>query len=246
MRSDPKQFWRALKRGKRSTQGLPDISDTELFNHFASLNGTVPDMTSDFDTQIRATIQRDHGDGDVILDSVITMDVSTAITHMKSGKAAGVDRLIPELFIHGKDILLPYLTALFNVVFDSGKYPTAWAEGILHLIYKKGDVNDPANYGDITLLSCLGKLFERVLYNRIKQWEINNSVLNEEQAGFRSGYSTEDNLFVLQTLICKTLYSKERLYCGFIDLKKAYNSVYRQGLWYKVIYIYNMVYMVNY
>ena len=113
MRSDPKQFWRALKRGKRPTQGLPDISDTELFNHFASLNGTVPDMTSDFDTQIRATIQRDHGDGDVILDSVITMDeVSTAITHMKSGKAAGVDRLIPELFIHGKDILLPYLTAL--------------------------------------------------------------------------------------------------------------------------------------
>ena len=122
-----------------------------------------------------------------------------------------------------------------HYVFDSGKYPTAWAEGILHLIYKKGDVNDPANYRDITLLSCLGKLFERVLYNRIKQWEINNSVLNEEQAGFRSGYSTEDNLFVLQTLICKTLYSKERLYCGFIDLKKAYNSVHRQGLWYKVI-----------
>ena len=71
----------------------------------------------------------------------------------------------------------------------NGIYTTIWAEGIMRLIYRKGDVNYPFNYWDIPLLSCLGKVFERVLISQIKIWETGNHVLNEEQVGFKSQLS---------------------------------------------------------
>ena len=83
----------------------------------------------------------------------------------------------------------------------------------------------------LTLLSNLGKLFDKILYNRIVDWEQNNQLLTEEQAGFWSGYATADHVFVLQSLISKSFCSGKRLYCGMIDFQKAFNSVYRQGLW---------------
>ena len=114
-------------------------------------------------------------------------------------------------------------------------YPEGWTQGILQLIYKNGDKNNPNNNRDITLMSCFGKLFDQVLYNRLKCWESDHSVLHEEQAGFRSGYSTTDHIFTLQSLITASKHSKSKLYCSFIDFRKAFNSVYRDGLWYKII-----------
>ncbi len=57
----------------------------------------------------------------------------------------------------------------------------------------------------------------------------------DEQIGFRSTHAAEDNVFLLNTLIVKSVESNKRLYCGMIDFQKAFNSIYRQGLWYKVI-----------
>ena len=53
----------------------------------------------------------------------------------------------------------------------------------------------------ITLLSTLGKLFTRVINNRLSQWAEEYSVYIEAQAGFRSGMGTVDNIFVLHGLI---------------------------------------------
>ena len=56
--------------------------------------------------------------------------------------------------------------------------------------------------------------------------------IHESQSGFRAGYSTIDNAFVLQTLISKILSKKRRkFYVGFIDFKTAYDSVDRSILW---------------
>ena len=56
----------------------------------------------------------------------------------------------------------------FNVVLDSGIVPTEWCIGVIIPIFKnKGENTNPDNYREITLLSCLGKLFTSVLNNRI-------------------------------------------------------------------------------
>ena len=76
--------------------------------------------------------------------------------------------------------------------------------GIIQPIYKKkGSVNDPDNYRGITLLSCTSKLFTALVNNRLSTFlEASPSgTLNEDQAGFRSGYSTLDHIFTLHSLI---------------------------------------------
>ena len=57
-------------------------------------------------------------------------------------------------------------------------------------------------------------------------------LIDESQAGFRSGYSTIDNAFVLQSIISKLLSKKRgKLYVAFIDFKTAFDSVHRGKLW---------------
>lgn len=67
-------------------------------------------------------------------------------------------------------------------------------------------------------------------------WASENDVIKENQAGFRKGYSTVDNMFILNTLINKYISkSRGRLYCLFVDFQKAFDRVWREGLNYKLI-----------
>ena len=83
----------------------------------------------------------------------------------------------------------------------------------------------------ITLLSCFGKLFTAVLNERLTSYFEENHLIWEEQAGFRHGHSTLDHIFVLHSLIDLYLSKRERVYCAFIDYKKAFDLVNRTSLW---------------
>lgn len=122
---------------------------------------------------------------------------------------------------------------MFNFVFKSEKFPESWSEGFIVPVPKKGNLNKVDNYRGITLLSTLGKLFTRILNNRLYFWADCYGVLIENQMGFRAGYSTVDNMFVLNALIDTILGQGRKLYCAFIDFKKAFDYVNRDCLWYK-------------
>ena len=62
-----------------------------------------------------------------------------------------------------------------------------------------------------------------------------NKVLNENQAGYRKKYSTTDHVFVIKTLIDLYLSNKKKLYCAFVDFEKAFDTIWRVGLWEKLI-----------
>ena len=54
------------------------------------------------------------------------------------------------------------------------------------------------------------------------------------QFGFRKNRSTIDAIFILNAIVNKVLNSKQRLYCAFIDLKAAFDNIYRNALWFKL------------
>ena len=98
--------------------------------------------------------------------------------------------------------MLPTYVKLFNLILDSGIIPESWTVGTIKPIFKnKGDPKLPENYRPITLSSCFGKLFTQILNTRLQIYAENNNVINDSQAGFRKGYSTTDNLFILRSLI---------------------------------------------
>ena len=113
----------------------------------------------------------------------------------------------------------------------------AWSSGCIIPVFKKGDINDPNNYRGITVVSCLGKLFTSILCNRILDWNSKNDVITDAQFGFKPGFGTIDAIFVLQSLISRTLKRKKCLYCCFIDYRKAFDFVDRCKLWSKLVHL---------
>ena len=168
-------------------------------------------------------------------ESISLSEISIAINQLSNGKSAGPDRLINEFFIHGKHVLLPYLHTLFNKIFTLGYFPDAWSMGEVIPLHKKGDRSNVDNYRGITLLSAFGKLFSRLLNNRLTGWAEKYAVLIEAQAGFRENMCTADNIYVLHGLTTHLLNNNKQLYCSFIDFSKAFDYVVRDILWFKLI-----------
>ena len=132
--------------------------------------------------------------------------------------------------------ILTIYVKLFNLIFDSGESPDSWTLGIIKAIYKnKGDPNDPDNYRAIKLVSSLGKLFTSILNSRLNNFSDETYLVTKSQAVFLAGYSTQDNIFILYILITLYLSKKKKLFCCFIDFKKAFDTIWRAGLWQKLI-----------
>ena len=96
-------------------------------------------------------------------------------------------------------------------------------------------MDDPNNYRGITLLSCFAKLFTSILNARLKTWAEVSGNNSDAQFGFKSNHSTIDAALILKYLIDRQLMAKKKLYCAFIDLKKAFDSISRLSMWYKMI-----------
>ena len=99
------------------------------------------------------------------------------------------------------------------------------------IYFKKGDKEDTGNYRGITLLSVVGKVFCKIrLVERLDR----GGILHEGQAGFRVNRSCMDNVFTLNELVQGRLRENKRTYAFFLDVQKAYDTVWRDGLWLKL------------
>ena len=110
-----------------------------------------------------------------------------------------------------------------------------WKRGYITPIYKADDSFDPSNYRGITVTSNVGKLFTLVINERLVQFLDENKVIALNQIGFRRGHRTADHLFILNTIINSYFKKGKMVYVCFIDFSKAYDTVGRVGLFYKLI-----------
>src|SRR6185437_13718386 len=95
---------------------------------------------------------------------------------------------------------------------------------------KEGDDREPSNYRGITLLSVVGKVFTQVLQTRLVGWVEKKRLLEQEQGGFRPGIGCTEQTFSLVELV-KNRGREKDTFCCFIDIKKAFDRVFRAGLW---------------
>ena len=120
---------------------------------------------------------------------------------------------------------------------NGGVFPTNWCEGIITPIFKSGNKQDPSNYSGICLNSCLGKLFSAALNNRLKNYAQDQHILHKRHIGFIPGHRTTDHIFTLRPLIDKhvTHTTNGKLYTCFVAFKKAFDSMWHDGLLYKLL-----------
>ena len=124
---------------------------------------------------------------------------------------------------------------LFNHVLFHGTFPHMWSEGYIVPLYKSGCRSDPGNYRGICISSCLGKFFTSILNYRLNTFLEEHEILNKNQIGFRYGFRTSDHIPVLKTLIDFYKLHKKPLFACFIDFRKAYDIVWREGLFFELI-----------
>lgn len=232
-----KQYWKLLKGpSDHKKTNVTNIQFQEFFENISSRAGDFFTADADVSDYVNDADVNELGVMFEELDCPITLnEIYCAIKQLKSDKSAGSDNIINELLIHGFSELSVYLEAIFNKLLNTGTFPKRWSEGLIVPIHKKGSIHAAENYRGITLLSVLGKLFTRVLNNRLTQWAEDYGVYAESQGGFRSGYSTTDSVFVLHNLISWCFRSKKKLYCAFVDYTKAFDYVVRDNLWYKLL-----------
>ena len=116
--------------------------------------------------------------------------------------------------------------------------PLDWVSACVVPLYKgKGDKFDCGSFRGISLLSVVGKLYGRILIERVREGTEN--VIGEEQGGFRRGRGCVDQVFAMRQVCEKYLDKGKDVYWAFMDLEKAYDRVDREALW-KVMGMYGV------
>ena len=232
-RKRPKEYWKflnSLKTKKPNEQ--PDLY--EFYEHFKNINAT---SNKDPENDVPLTPPDFDNDGEEILNCEITeSEIRKCIRNLKNSKSPGTDDVLNEYLKCTSTLLMPLYVLLFNNILETGIMPSKWVEGIIVPIFKnKGDPLSADNYRPITLLSCIGKLFTAVLNERLTTYLDEFGLLDENQAGFRRNYSTSDHIFSLSAIIELLRAQRKKQFCAFIDFSKAFDSVWRAGLWKKLL-----------
>ncbi|VDP43431.1 unnamed protein product [Schistosoma curassoni] len=127
-------------------------------------------------------IEAGHADLPIDVNPPTTGEIRMAIRQIKRGKAAGSDNIPAEALTSDIEVTTNMLYLLFKKVWQEEQVPMYCKEHLIK-IPKKGDLSKCENYRGITLLSIPGKVFNRVLLNRMK--DAVDAQLRDKQAGFR-------------------------------------------------------------
>ena len=229
--TNSKEYWRILNTASKKLSLTSQVSIETFYEHFKKLNQTENNVGKDNEIALDFTHTNDY------IDDLFTFnELKLAIKKLKNGKACGIDNVTNEFIKHCSEETLVMILKFFNMVLSTGIVPKEWCLGIIKPLYKKkGSAADPDNYRGITLLSCISKLFTAMINYRLTNYLEGIGVIGCEQIGFREGYSTMDHLFVLSSIINLYLFKSRRLYCAFIDYKKAFDLVERSSLWIKLL-----------
>ena len=152
--------------------------------------------------------------------------MEAAVKALKMGKSAGVDN-IPAEFVQaeGED-MIDILTTICNKIWKTGEWPTTWTHSLVITLPKKGNLQLCQNYRTISLINLPSKVMLKLKRLQPQAEEI----IAEEQAGFRAGRSTTEQIFNLRILGEKYLQHQQNLYHVFIDFKKAFGRVWHEAL----------------
>ena len=89
-------------------------------------------------------------------------------------------------------------------------------------------------YRLLSLTSCLGKILEKIITNRVKYWCIENDIINKQQNGFTSKRNTNDNLFKLTQSLKQNIKKGFVTSAVFLDVEKAFDQVCHTGVLHKM------------
>jgi hypothetical protein len=193
------------------------VSQSTVDASSASLPGIVPDALHNTDIP--------HIERATVLKLLLSLDI---------GKATGPDGIGNRLLKEAAPSICDPLCALFNKSLQAGVFPDCWKRANVIPIHKKNSLTDCGNYRPISLLPCISKVFEKLIFNHVYSFWKEHNVISAKQSGFTPGDSTVNQLTSLSDAIYRAFENGTEVRAVFLDLSKAFDKVWHKGLIYKL------------
>ena len=166
-------------------------------------------------------------------------ELVAAAFNLSSFTATSLDKVACPMQKHLPRSGMGFLLHIFNLSWSSHSFPSIWKTSSIVPIYKmEKPLDSPALFWPISLISCVSKLFERIILFRLLVFLESNFILSLRQAGFRPGRSTLDQILFLSQSISdgfNTPRSGSRTILAAIDFSKAFDTVWHATLFRKLI-----------
>uniref|UniRef100_A0A8H7N5M2 Reverse transcriptase domain-containing protein n=1 Tax=Bionectria ochroleuca TaxID=29856 RepID=A0A8H7N5M2_BIOOC len=103
-------------------------------------------------------------------------EVAALIKKLPNRKAEGPDQIANEAFKLALPVILPYLVHFFQACLDLDYHPKAFRHALTVVLPKAGKetYQRAKSWRPVALLSCLGKMLEKIVANRIKELLMSN------------------------------------------------------------------------
>src|SRR3981081_568834 len=151
--------------------------------------------------------------------------IGRAIDSLKLNKAGGIDELGTSLLRHTREGIIKPLLAIYQKSFEGGEVPMDWRLANVTPIFKKWSKGEARNYRPVSLTCHGGKIFEKLLKEKITKYLEENRLIYESQHGFRRSRSRLTNLLEFMEYILEYVDKGESVDVIFLDLQKAFYKV---------------------
>ena len=154
-------------------------------------------------------------------------DIAKIIQNLDPNKAHGHDNI--SIKNSGFSICKP-LEMVFKQCIETGVFPSEWKKANIVPIHKKGDKQTLENYRIVPLLSICGKILERLLFNQMFNFFIENKLISLNQSGFKLGDSCTNQLLSNTHEIYESFDVGLEVRSVFLDILKAFDKVWHDGI----------------
>ena len=242
--------WQRRHRELRQQQKMADSIVKQLTGHNNRLVATIKNKDGELlknmearkkrwkehfqevlniDTPEEPPQEEEEEELDISTEPPTLQEIKTALKTLINGKAPGADQITAEMFRADPELTTIELKRIFHLIWEKETVAMQWTKGVICKIPKKGNLQECGNWRRVTLLPMASKVLSKILINRI-QVEVDSS-LRKEQAGFRTGRGTVDQIFILRNILEQVNEWNATLYIHFVDFEKAFDSIDRDSLW---------------
>ena len=189
------------------------------------------------DDRIKQDIDNVKLEDQHVLNDIITVtDLGLAIHGIRKLKSAtGTDPvsyyLLKNLPQNMKLILLDF----YNHCFTLGSIPTGWNTATIIPLHKAGKPKKhPTSYRPVALTAHIGKLYERIIKNRLEWYLEKNNHLSIYQSGYRKKRGCTEQLVRLNSHLQRSLARNSKTLAAFYDIKRAFDTLWHNKLLIKI------------
>ena len=142
-----------------------------------------------------------------------------------SNKSSRHDDISADVVTRVSDEIFVILKHIFNISLAKGVFPDKLKRARVTPIFKKGNNTLVTNYRPISVLPCFSKLLERIMYNRLYKFVLENNILYQKQFGFQNAHSTEHAILQSVNQIIEAFSQGKYTLGVFLDLSKTFDTV---------------------